>query len=205
MKCIAGKVIIKLPNDKAWQNEIDFGNGQKLYIEGSLRVEHYAHSIGEVVVSGVDGLMTGEKVGLSYQALCNYDWVDCHGKVTMVPEKAVARVFHNQFEHEGETLFTIEKEHILCKISDEKYDGFGDWVLMKSIKHESTGIIKTLGSDTRTDTNIEQGVGVYVSGDLPVKEGAILLFAEKFRSEYEFGYNNKFIVLKKDYINAVRN
>ena len=194
MKAIRNTVILKFKNNKAWQDEIDFGDGQKIYIEGSLKVEHNAHSVGEVVESGIDGINKGDKLGVSYQVLSNYDWI------------GQQRVFNNSFEMDGDVLFIAGKDFILCKIKEDgSYEQFGEWILMKPVIHESKSEILTLGVDTRANTNVLSGEGEYVCGDIDAKEGQRCLFQEKFRSEYSFGWKNDFIVLKKDYIYAVRN
>ena len=72
---------------------------------------------------------------------------------------------------------------------DGDFEALGDWVFLKSIKHESEGLV-TLGMDTRIETNVRKGVGIYWSGGIDAVRGDEIYFDERFRSEYEFGYGN---------------
>ena len=182
MRTLKERVIVITDNDKGYSDSIDFG-GKKLYFDGGSRKHHYAHSVCEVVCSGIEGIEVGESVLVSYQAFGNFDDLNSV-EISWYGRDRVG--------------FVIGQEHVLGVVRDGDFEAFGDWVFLKSIKHEGDGSLLTLGMDTRIETNVKKGVGVYWSGGIDAVRGDEIYFDERFRSEYEFGYGNKFIVLPKD-------
>lgn len=182
MRTLKDRVIVITPNDKGYSDSIDF-DGKKLYFDGASRKHHHAHSVVEVVCTGIEGIEVGDKVLVSYQAFGNFDDINSV-EISWYGRDRIG--------------FVIGQEHILGVVRDGEFEALGEWVFLKPIKHEVDGELVTLGLDTRIDTNVKKGVGTYWSGDIDAVKGDEICFDERFRSEYEFGYSNKFIVLPKE-------
>ena len=197
MRVLNKRLLIKFDNDYALQESVDIGDGMKLYISGEERPEHWANVVGEVVASGVKGIEVGDKVGVSYQVIFKYDYV---GDTRIYTSKVVL--------DDDSVVWVVEYNEILCKIEGDKYIGWGDWVLLRAIENdmdeqysdEAKKIVEGLIVNHKALNPVVKGRAKFISGDIDCKEGDVVLFEEKYRSKYEFGYKNEFIVLSKDLI-----
>ena len=96
--------------------KIDFG-GKKLYFDGGSRKHHYAHSVCEVVCSGIGGIDVGDKVLVSYQAFGNFDDLN-----------SVEISWHGR----DRVGFVIGQDHILGVVRDGDFEALGDNVVLSS-------------------------------------------------------------------------
>ena len=165
-----------------------------MYIDGTFNPEQWANSIGDVVASGVDGINVGDKVGLLYQAIFDYIWV------------GETRVHKNMLRmDDGSIYWLIDKSVVLCIIDGNDYKAFGEWSLLRPIEAKVTHSLLIGVPQVMAKGKYVKGEGRLVSSGEPIKgceAGDVVMFEEKFRNTYEFGYKNEFIVLRSNILMA---
>lgn len=181
IKSLPGRIIVTTSNGLSYNDEIDFGDGQKLFIDGASRKRHNAHSVGFVVWSGVDGIDVGVEALLHYSCMGNHDGMN-------VVDLG-----------DGKVGYVVADEHILGWRSCGMYHSFEDWVFLRRqmVDSDFDGIIE-LGVETRTmSTGVRGGVATHVCGlsDQGISIGSDVYFEERLRSEYNFGWGEDFVVL----------
>lgn len=194
MKAIGNRLFVTFENDLPFVDKIETEGGT-LYIDGRMRVEHNANSVGEVYSSSVDGIEKGMKIGVHYQVANDYKWV------------GDTRVWNNVIDHEGKKLFLIEERHILCTFVCGEPIPYKDWVFMKTIEAQknSGGLYVFEGVDTRCGKYAKRGCASFYCGDINAQKGDEVMFDESIRSEYDFGKYGEYLVMPSKYIIAVNN
>ena len=194
MRAIRNRLFVTFENDLPFIDKIETEGGT-IYVDGRMRVEHNANSVGEVYSSSVKGIEKGMKIGVHYQVANDYKWV------------GDTRVWNNIIEHDGRKLFLIEERHILCTFVCGEPIPYKDWVFMKTIEAEknSGGLYVYEGVHTRMGNYAKSGCASFYSGDIKTDRGAEVIFDESVRSEYDFGKYGQYLVMPTNLIKAVNN
>lgn len=174
------------------QEKIKTKAGVEIYLPSWLNIEQYAsvqgwvHSVGD---RSNLGLKEGEEVALSYHLVAAHDTIN--GSV----------VYHNCHRIGEELVWKAESFMVMAVKRDGEWEAVGDWVLMKEVK--SPPKYNTfLVLPEFLDSQPRKGAAEFVSGDVPVSKGDIVLFNESFRSTYTLPDSTEFIILNKEYIDA---
>lgn len=190
MQLLNNRIFIKFISGGALKDNYDIGDGQKIYIDPSFNPEQHSSVLAKVEESGIDGIEVGDIVAVSYQVAFRYKVV------------GETRVYENEITlPDGREVFDVPFALVIAVKKDDGYKAIGDYCLLKEkaiteAKTESGLILPTLAVEAESKWCEAE----FLSGDLDAEKGDIVMFEKPYRSEYEFDWNEKYLVIPKHYI-----
>jgi co-chaperonin GroES (HSP10) len=178
---------------EALQEKITFKkSGATIYLPSYLERERYATV--QAVVNSVGplsklGLNPGDTVACDYRIVSDYEWIGDTPR------------YNRCYRIGDKTVWKADNFMISGVFKDGKWNAIGEWVYLKEIKHTQE-YQTSLQLPTEMMTKTKEGCATFISGDLPIPEGATVYFNEKFRNTYQFPDGEEYIIMDRQFILA---
>jgi hypothetical protein len=190
MQLLNNRLFIKFLSGGALKENYDIGDGQKIYIDPSFNPEQHSSVLAKVEESGIEGIEKDDIVAVSYQVAFRYKVV------------GETRIYENEITlPDGREVFDVPYALVIAVKKEDGYKAIGEYCLLKEkaiaeAKTESGLILPTLAVEAESKWCEAE----FLSGDLDAVKGEIVMFEKPYRSEYEFDWNEKYLVIPKSYI-----